>query len=953
MRLYERALFKSVKINKQTNITLKSTMKVKMFLLLMLVALLPATAQTSSTRTITGVVVNSNTGSPISGATVYLRDLGISVTTNFNGDFRVNVPTGSQTDYLVVSSDAYDSYGVDVMPSGNINLGEIRLNPQGESSDFYGDLEDLMFDEAVVEDDEGAAQSVAALTGSNDNLFYSLASYNFSPMYYHFRGYDSMYQSVYINGVKMNDLVRGSFNFSSLLGMTSRAFRNKTTNAGIEAANYAYGDLGGSVNYNTTTDLYAPGFNASVAYTNSNYMLRGMVSWTSGLNEKGWAYTISAIGRYAKEGIMPGTFYNSGGLFLGVEKKFNDNHSLTLTAFGGPTQRATGRATYQEAYDLAGSNLYNPDWGWQDGKKRSARITETFDPTVILNWIFKKNATTLNTSVAFRSMYYNRTALQYYKANDPNPTYYRYLPSYYANSDGTEDWDSSQYDYYTELWKTDENFRQIKWDELYRVNALNDIQNQNLSDADKKGSSYILENRINKQVSGMFNSYINTRLNSHMSLQGGISVNFTKSSNYKTVRDLLGGQFWLDVDPFSDRDITIAPDNLQNDLDNPNRRVTKGERFGYDYDIYAIETSAWLQNVITLAHWDINYGFEMAYNQLQRDGHMRNGRMPNNSLGKSELLRFNTGGFKAGATYKLDGRNQFMAHMSYGTRAPLFDNVFIMPRVGNKTVDNPEAQRDFAIDASYVWNYRRFRGSITGFYTEINNASEKTGFYDEVYQTYANYTLTGVRKVFKGVEIGMAYKITPSITATFAGTFARYQYKNNPMGTRSFENGLYADTTQTVYLKNFYVGSTPQINANLGVDYAAPHNWFFNLNGTFQADSYVNLSPAYHEALPNLWEQFGNSEQELLDKITELSGQDKIKNAFTLNLSVGKVIYINRKLTLNINVNVNNILNNRNIVTYAYQQGRLDTKNYDRDAYPNRLSYSQGIRIFANVGLRF
>ena len=42
------------------------------------------------------------------------------------------------------------------------------------------------------------------------------------------------------------------------------------------------------------------------------------------------------------------------GLFASIEKVFNANHSLTLTAFGGPTQRATGRPTVQEAYDLAG-----------------------------------------------------------------------------------------------------------------------------------------------------------------------------------------------------------------------------------------------------------------------------------------------------------------------------------------------------------------------------------------------------------------------------------------------------------------------------------------------------------------------------------------------------------------------------------------------------------------------
>ena len=919
-------------------------MKLRLFLTLLLSALWPAMSVLAAT--VVGVVVNGNSGSPVNGAYVMLRGSNTGINTNFNGQFRIDMPDNS-SDYLTVFCDGYEPFGVDVEAGrGTVNVGEIRLNPENEASDFLGDAEDIMFDETVMEDDEGTSQGIASLSGANNNLYYNTASYNFSPMYFRFRGYDSMYQSVYINGIQFNDLVRGRFNFSTLLGMTSRAFRNKTTNVGLEAANYGFGDLGGSVNYNTTTDLYAPGFNGSVAFTNSNYMMRAMATYSSGLNKNGWAYTVSAIGRYANEGVMEGTFYNSAGLFFSIEKMFNKEHTLTLTGFGGPTQRATGRATYQEVYDLTDNNLYNPDWGWQDGKKRSSRITETFDPTVILNWIFKKNQTTVNTAAAFRSVYYNRSALQYYNANDPNPTYYRYLPSYYID-------DKEQYDLYTDLWHNDDSFRQINWDQLYQINYLNNAGNENLPTADHKGSSYIMENRINKQLNAMFNSYVNTRLNNSISLQGGVSFNWTKSSNYKTIRDLMGGEFWLDVDPFSNRDYAIAPQNLQNDLDNPNRRVVKGDKFGYDYDIYALRAQAWLQNVVTLPKWDINYGMQMSYTQYFRDGHMRNGRAPHNSKGKSETLKFDNIGVKAGATYKLDGRNQFIAHAEYGTRAPLADNVFLAPRVKNSTVANPESERIMAGDISYAWNYRRFRGAITGFYTQIDNAIERNGFYDEEFQTYANYILSDVKRVYKGVELGMAYKITPSVTATFAGTYSRFQYKNNPKGTRTFENGLHPDTTQTVYLKNYYLGSVPQYSANLGIDWAAPKNWYFNINGTIQGDSYVNLAPAYHGALPTLWEQFGNSEAELQAKIEELSAQDKLKNAFTLNASIGKVVYINRKVTLNINLNLNNILNNRNVVTYAYQQGRLDTKTFDRDKYPNRYSYAQGFRAYLNVGIRF
>lgn len=920
-------------------------MRLKLFLIVLLAAVLPGLAQSSK---IVGTVVNASTGAPISGATVSLSKQG-NATTDANGNFVLRVTAGT-SDRMLVAYDGYETYGADItVASATTEVGTIRLNPINYDAEMYGDLNDIYADESAMDagdDDDSGRQNIVALTGANDDIFYNTASYNFGPMYFNYRGMRSEYQTVYLNGIEMNDPIRGRFNFSSLLGLTSRAFRNKTSAVGTAVANYGMGGLGGSVNYNTITDTYAPGFNGSLAFTNSNYMFRAMATYSTGLSKNGWAFTISGIGRYSKEGVIDGTFYNSGGLFLSLEKVLDKHNSLTLTAFGGPTQRATASATYQEVYDLVDDNLYNPNWGWQNGEKRSARIIESYDPTAMLTWLYKDGRTTLNTTAAVRWTYYSQSALQYYKANDPNPTYYRYLPSYYDNQE--------EADYYTYLWKNDPSFRQINWENLYTINKLNNIQNEGKDEADHKGSFYIMENRVNKQFNAMFNTFVNHRLNDHFQLQAGLSFNYTKASYYKTIRDLLGGEYWLDIDPFSDRDITIAPLNLQNDLDNPNRRVSKGDRFGYDYDFHYIKAEGWLQNTYTSTHWDVNYGARMSFTQFFRDGHMRNGRAPLNSLGNSSTSQFDNAGVKAGATYKIDGRNFFTAHISYGTRAPLADQAFIAPRVKNTLVSDLRSERDFSADISYGWAYRRFRGALTAYYVNLDNVTERTGFYDDRYSTYAIYALTGVRKVSKGIELGMSFKITPSLTATFAGTYAKYQYKNNPQGTRSFENGLYADTTQTVYLKNFYVGSTPQTVCNLGLDWAAPGNWFFNVNGTWMGDAYVSLSPAYHEALPELWKNIENCTPEKLQaKIEELSTQDKLKNAFSLNVSVGKLIYINRKVSLNLNLNVNNVLNNRDIVTNAYQQGRLDTKNYIRDKYPNKYQYAQGVKVFFNVGVRF
>ncbi len=923
-------------------------MRLKLFLLLILTAVLPGLAQTAS---VSGSIVNADTGMPVKGAIVAIKSQGKSVTTGVAGDFRISNALPGNVTLTVVAYGFNDAtVETDIYNGQNVDLGPIRITGENLLDTYYEEQQDMYFDEATMDDDEGSAQSITALTGASDDIYYNASNYDFSTMFFRYRGYDSMYQTTYINGIAMNDPIRGRFSYSTLGGMTSRAFRNRTNTVGLGAASYGFGNIGGSTNISTITSEYAPGFNGSVAYTNSNYMLRGMATYSTGINERGWGVTLSAIGRWADEGVIDGTFYNSAGFFISAEKVFNPANSLTLTIFGAPTQRATASATFQEAYDLADDNLYNPNWGWQDGKKRSARIVESFDPTFMLNWIFKPNSnTSLNTGVAFRSVNYSTSALNWYNAIDPKPDYYRNLPSnFYDDGMPTE-----ESEYIANLWRTDESVRQINWDRLYQVNQLNNYENSLPENAEnQKGSSYILENRHSNNIQLQFNSTLNHRLNDHITMQAGVGLNYTKASYYKTVRDLLGGQYWLDIDPFSDREVTIAPDLLQNDLDNPNRKVYKGDKFGYNYDIHAIKANVWIQNMINLPQWDINYGLNMAYTQFYRDGKMRNGRAPSNSLGHGATHHFDDAAIKAGATYKIDGRNYFTAHIEYGTHAPLIESVYISPRIKDTAVDNARSERILSGDISYSWNYRRFRGAITGYWTEFYNATERTAFYDDNFSSFTNYVLSNVRRANRGVEIGMAYKITPSLTASLAGTFARYQYRNNPKGTRSFENGMYADTTQTIYLKNYYVGGTPQTAFNLGLDWQAPKNWFFNINASYMCDAYVKLSPVYHEIQPKLFDKYPYPGV-LPEKLEQVTDQAEMKDAFVLNASIGKLVYINRQISMNFNLSVDNILNNRNIMNNAYQQGRIDRTDWNLNKYPNKYTYAQGTKVFLNVGIRF
>lgn len=930
-------------------------MKLKLFPLMLLGAAVPSVAQTAA---VSGTVVDAGTGAPVSGATISIQDQGITVTTGPAGDFRISTALPGEA-VLTVSAPGYAAGATQLRlyNDQSVNAGNVIL-VSDDDNEFVVFTEDnnneLLFDESMLEDEEGNGQNVTALTGASDNIYYKFTRYGYSPLYSNYRGVGSRYQETYINSLPMNDLIRGGFSFSQLGGMTSRAFRNNTSTIGLGASAYGFGGISGSQNFNTITDTYAPGFNGSLSYTNSNYNYRAMATYSSGLTDNGFALTISAIGRYSKEGVVPGTFYNSGGLFVSLEKVFDNKNSLTMTLWGAPTQYANGKATVQEVYDLVGDNLYNPTWGWQAGKKRSDNIREKFDPTAMLTWLHKGEKTTLTTSAAFRWTSFARTRLNYYKANDPKPDYYKNLPSYFIYGQDTPEW--GLYDYYTNLWENNiGGIQQIDWDAMYLANHLNNIQNQSLPADQKKGSSYIQQMEHSKQFNFIVGSTLNHRFTDNITFQAGLNFNYTRSSDYMTIKDLLGGEFWVDVDPFSDRDMydpSANTDILQNDLDHPNRKVVKGDRFGYDYDIHAMKLQAWVQNQHKYAHWDINYGASFSWEEFYRFGHMRNGRAPENSLGKSKTLDFEDFAVKAGVTYKLDGRNFFTVQAQYSTDAPLISDVYISPRIKDTTIKDPKSQKTISVDAQYNWNYRRFRGSIGAYFINMDDAVERMGFYDESLNTFCNFALNGVKRQYKGIELGMAYKILPSLTASFAGTYAKFQYKNNPMGMRSVENGLYADTEQTVYLKNYTCTSTPQLAFNIALDWQAPKMFFVNVNASYLADYYVKLAYPFHEQMPGMW-TVAWSQQEAQQIIDAYADQPKLDNQWVLNASVGKIIYLNSKLSLNLNLSVSNILNNKDLVINAFQQSRVDTKRYNVNAFPTKLQYAQGIKVYFNVGVRF
>ncbi|HNW89020.1 MAG TPA: TonB-dependent receptor [Bacteroidales bacterium] len=845
--------------------------------------------------------------------------------------------------------DGYETKTMTVeVNSPEVNLGMVQLKAGGLEKTVISQSE--VSASAVESEDDIKEQYIGGLLHSANDIFVSTAGYTLSAGYFRPRGYDNEYSEVSIGGLSMNDPETGRPNYSDWGGLND-ATRYKESVYGLSPSRFAFGSLAGTTDLDVRASHQRKQVKASYAFSNRSYQHRAMVTGSTGMMENGWAVTASLSTRQGKFGFVEGTSYDAYSYFLSVEKKIGKKHYISFTGFGAPAKRGMQSAAVQEVYDLLGDNYYNPNWGWQNGEVRNSRIRTTHEPVITLSHYYDINdkmklTTTIGTS--FGRM--GTTALNWYDAADPRPDYYRYLPSYQENRDLDEPADPLVVQALTEAWQNDESYSQINWNRLYQTNYLSYLNGDQ--------AKYILEERRLDHVQGGLSSHLNYEVNNHIFITGGININLYKSHNYKVIADMLDGMsdintgeayegWWVDIDQYSERDFPSDTLILQNDLNNPDRIVRKGDKYGYDYNIHMNKGSLWGVAEFTFNHFDFYAGLNLTGSQYWRTGNMKNGRFADDSYGKSEKHNFFDYAVKAGVTYKPTGRHYILLNGAYMTMAPSFSDVYLSPRVRNTVIPEIKSKKVFSADLSYIVRYPKFNARVTAFHTMFWNDTKVNGFYHDDLRTFVNYMMFDINKVHQGIELGAEIKIIPVLSATLVASYGNYRYTNRPTGYMSVENGSLPDSMQTIYCKNFYVNGTPQAAGSLGLKFN--HNyWFANLNANLFANNWVDFSAARRtvEAIQYLYP--GDA------RVTSITEQYKAnaKPQFTLDASVSKSFKI-KKFYLILNGSVSNILNNTKMITSGYEQLRFDYNTLDTNKFPAKYYYGLGRTFYFMITFRY
>ena len=854
-------------------------------------------------------------------------------------------------------------------------------------------------------DDSGFNDNPTILFGSND-VFNNIAGYNFSSVRFRARGYSSESQEVYLAGVKMNDAITGYGPFSLWSGL-NEAMRSKETVNGAEVSDVALGGYNGVTNVFGTAGEVRKGIRGSVLTNSALYRLRLMASYATGPMDNGWAFAANVSARLGGNDWIKGVYYRSFAYYLAADKVLNDEHTLHFAFFGTPGQRGAQMASTQEVYDLMYDNMYNANWGYQNGRVRNARVRKTHEPIAYVKWDFKpSDKFQSSTTVLFRFGKNGYTALDWYNAQDARPDYYRNLPSYFYNEnpDYKRNNQAKAVEVFKSWYNEDPEVVHLNWDRIYQVNTM----------ATDGRAKYVQEERRTDQRDLNLASNFKYRPQTWITVTGGINAKWNKTEYYKIVADLLGAKYFVDVDNFADRDFASTPYMAQNDLvyylehNGASRTLQVGDKYGYDYYAHVHNYGGWVNGEFTFGNLGVNVGAKLGYQRFWREGLLYKGLFPGKafvdpvtgvtvepakdskgevitSYGNSAKAGFFTYAAKLGVNYVIGGNMRVYGNLGYFNDAPNFNQVFLSPRTRNSMVDDLTTVKTFASDLNWQYSGNGINVRATVYYTTIKDQSKIMSAYDDVQNAFSNFALSGIDQRHMGLELGFklptyiipdlsvqgvvalgeaVYTSNPTMVQTLDNSASLVSYngtevmnvsfwKYHPVYPRDVYGNIPEGTTLNDYtrLQNHYVPSTPQTALSLGL--AWNHNyWFIDADVEYFDRAYLDMNPLYRTDYAVMGPDYKATPEE----IEYMAAQEKFAPAFLLNLSIGKSFYIQRKYQLGFSLNAKNLLNNRSVKTGGYEQTRIVDNTEGKNRYYRfdpKYFYMSGFNYMLNLYFRF
>ena len=907
-----------------------------------------------------GVIYSESTNEVVMNASVSIDGTHRETTSGFNGEFSLegNLPFGEQLIIIHLKGHVDKKFPIVITEKAITNIGKIvMVLDLKKQQELFTTIE---LNSNVAYNDNDISQSQTLLQ-SNRDAFLSSVAFNWGSTFFKVRGLGNEYSKVLFNGVEMNSFFNHRPNWSNWSGLNDM-LRSQEFTAYGQANKQTFGNLVGVNQLQFDASKYGKGAKLSFASTNRSYQGRVMATVHSGQLLSGWAYSLSLSAARGKEGFIEGTSTENFSAAGSISKKINNKHRVNLTTVFTPVKRGKRSPNTQEVIDLKGRK-YNSYWGTQNGDLRNSRIKNIKEPIFTINhfWDINKKLSvqnnfllktgkTSNSRLEFNGKELSTASTDQNPifigtSRNPDPSYYQRLPSFFLRNEGQENFESA--------FRASQNFReegQLDWGDLYRRNEQTAT------------GVYALYNDTVEDNFIAVNSILNYDLSSKINLNAKLATSILNSKNYAEITDLLGSSGFLDVDGFSEGN------NAQNNLLTPNRVVSKGDKFRYNYTIKALNYNGFFQANFSIPKWDAFVGLSLSKTSYQRIGNYENGNYPGQlSLGKSKKLNFIGYGFKMGATYQLTNKLYASSSLNFIVSPPTIRQSFSNPRQNNDTVIDLAQEQQLQFDGSLNYQYGRILARLSGYYITRNNMTDISFFFTENIASlnrndssaFIQEIITGVKTLNRGIEVGAEIQATSELTVNLSMAYGKHIFVNNPnlyITSDSFEEPLILGESS---LRNYRLANGPQQVYGLGFSYRDPSYWWFSTQLNYFLDAFIDISP--FTRTQNFATDIDG--QPLLnyteERARELLKQEDFGGYFLWNAIGGKSWKTKNNNYIGFTLGIQNILN-QIFKTGGFEQSRnsnFNDLNQDRNRefslFGNRFWLGNGTTYYVNTYWRF
>ncbi|MEA2043706.1 MAG: carboxypeptidase-like regulatory domain-containing protein [Bacteroidota bacterium] len=776
--------------------------------LFFLVLFLSASSLVFGQKTITGLVTDGSTGSPLPGVTIKVKNTSNGTVTSSNGKYSISVSDDAAT--LVFSFIGFETEEKSI--SGTtinvaLNLSSVELSEIAIVADRAKERETpVAFSNVEKKDIEQqlGSRDIPLVLNATPGVYATAQGGGAGDARINIRGFNQRNVAVMINGVPMNDMENGWVYWSNWDGLAD-ATSSIQVQRGLSAVNLATPSVGGTMNIITSPAEKEAGVSAKFEYGSGNFMKTTLAGHTGLINDK-IAASVSVVGKQG-DGVIDGTWTKAAAYYGGLTYKANDKHKFEVFAMGAPQRH--GQNLYKqniaayghdiakdiEGYDVAAldefpeadvDNLYA---GYPDFPAEAGRYyNENWSPvsssyTGKQYWNGAEHDRYDENFLSERENFYHKPLVNLNWYAKWTRKIKQYTVLYYSGGTGggTGTYGDVAWNYNAGIYDSPSRF--VHWDQT--------IENNTASDT----AFGILRNSRNDQWTLGALSKVQFLINENFKAQIGVDWRTAGIDHYRDVRDLLGGQFFYydgnDFDSGSDYNKVL------------------GDRIAYNFnntvDWYGMYGQAEYSNDVITAYGTVG-GSMIGYtytNHFAEDP-----ENPGESLyAETEMLS----GYqiKGGVSYKaIDGLSIFV-NGGYVSKAPIFDAV-ISDRDGTVAADPlNENFIAFELGTSFASSDNRLKIKANYYYTTWENRTLNIGI-QKVDGSEGFVFIQGLNQLHSGFELEANYNPIDIVAIGAIASIGNWNYTSDVSGTYKDYEGVEHEAEDTYYTEGLKVGDAPQ-----------------------------------------------------------------------------------------------------------------------------------------------